>query len=587
MHVDFFRTKKGGHNEWRVAKDTLLKLFPIVKLLREFWLRQTMLTLVALIFIPLGLLNPYLTGLVVDGPLMNRSMQGFLRLGFWMGCISIITLMLQNTLTYWQGRLAIDSREAITRKLYLALTAMSLDFFRRGDRYANQSILGSDGVEVAAQAMALIPEMAVAALNLAVKLIVVFCVDWRMGLIAMLSPPLYAVQTIVLARRNREIAKVEREATLHYSKELGESLGSMDLVKAYRTESYHIKRFNEALRRLSSLWTNNQRFALYFGCASGLLKKLIDAMPVLFASYLVTRGELSLGRMTTSLLYVQQFLSSNERLLDFIPRLDTMAVSVNVFIDFLKLKPRIIESPRARKVDFKKAHIVVEDLDFSYLPNVPVLQNINLRIEGGRWTGIKAPSGYGKTTLLNLILRVYDPDEGRVLIDGHDIRDIKFESFYEQVSAVLQQTFLSRDPLWKSIAYDKENASMDEIQSAARMAGIHEQIMGFPEGYETSCGDSGLRLSQGQRQRICIARALIRKPKLLVMDEAFGSVDKETEDRIVSEMKARFPEMTVIVVSHHQSILDKMDTVIDLTRAVSSKRAAPDGVLVYESAAER
>ncbi|GEM_PF-6233345 len=571
MHFDLFRTKKGGHNEWLVAKDTFLKLFPIVKLLKEFWFRQVLLSLVALIFIPLALLNPFFAARLVDGPLMNRSMNGFLRLGFWMGCISVVTMMLQNAFTYWQGRLAIDARETMTRKIYLALTAMSLDYFRRSDRYVNQSIMGADGVEVAVQGLSLIPEMGVALLNLAVKLVVVFYVDWRMGLIALLSPPLYAVQTLVLARRNREIATVEREATLGYSKELGESLGNMDLVKAYRTENYHVKKFNQALKRLSFLWVNNQRFALYFGCISGLLKKLIDAMPVLFASYLVTKGELSLGQMTASLLYVQQFLSSNEKLLDFIPKLDSMAVSVNVFTDFLKLKPRITESPRAKKVDFKEANIVIENLSFAYIPGVPVLQNMSLRIEGGRWTGIKAPSGYGKTTLINLLLRVYDSDEGRILIDGHDVREIKFEAFYEQVSAVLQQLSLSRDPLWKCIAYDKENASMEEIREAAKMAGIHDQIMGFPEGYETSCGDSGLRLSHGQRQRVTIARALLRKPKFLVMDEAFGSVDRETEESIILEMKGKFPQMTVVVVSHHQSVLDHMDRVIDLTKMTGTR----------------
>lgn len=571
MNFYIFDSKKNKHNEWLIAKDIFLKLFPIARLLKEFWWRQGLLSLFALIFIPLGLINPFLTQHLVDGPLMNKSMQGFVRIGFWMGCLSVLTMILQNSLTYWQGKVTARARETMTQKIYLMMTAMSLDFFRRTDRFANQSVMGPDGVEVAVQSLSLIPEIAIAFMNLAVKLFVVFLLDWRLGLIASLSPPLYAFQSIILARRNREMATVEREANLSYSKELGESLGNMDLVKAFRTEHYHIKRFNQALKRLSSLWVNNQRFAFYFGCASGLLKKVIDALPVLFASYLVTRGQLSLGQMTASLIYVSQFLTSTERLLDFVPRLDSMAVSVNVFTEFLKIKPRITESPNAKKINFKKAEIRLENISFRYLPEVPVLENISLMIPGGRWTGIKAPSGYGKTTMLNLILRIYDPDKGRILIDGMDIRDVKFESFYEQVSAVLQQTSLSRDTLWKCIAYDKENASMEEIREAAKMAGIHDQIMGFPEGYETSCGDSGLRLSHGQRQRVTIARALLRKPKFLVMDEAFGSVDRETEELIILEMKVKFPQMTVVVVSHHQSVLDHMDRVIDLTKVMVTR----------------
>lgn len=558
-------------SEWRIAKDTFFKLLPILKLTRGFWPRQGFLSLFSLIFIPLGLLNPYLTQMTVDGPLVNKSTHLLIQFGFWMGCVSLITMMLQNYLTYLQGKLAVDVREDVTRKIYAAITSMSLDFFRRSDRNVNQSIMGADGVEVAVQAITLVPDMAVSAVGALVKLAIVFFIDWRLGLIALLSPPLYAFQALVLARRNREIATVEREAVLSYSKELADSLGSMDLVKAFRTEKYHVKKFGLALRRLSSLWVNNQRFALYFGWGSGLLKKVIDALPIVFASYMVTRGTLSLGQMAASVLYISQFLAASGKLLDFIPKLDSMGVSVNVFTEFLKTKPSIAESPLAKKVTFAKTEITVENVSFAYTQGTPVLTNLSMTIEGGMWTGVKAPSGYGKTTLLNLILRVYDPDKGRICIDGHNIRDIKFESLYEQMSVVLQQTFLSRDPLWKCIAYDKEDATRDEIIEAARMAGIHEQIMGFPEGYETSSGDSGLRLSQGQRQRITIARALLRKPKLLIMDEAFGSVDEETEDLIIGEMKQKFPEMTVIVVSHHQSVLDKMDRVIDLAKIAGAK----------------
>ena len=129
---------------------------------------------------------------------------------------------------------------------------------------------------------------------------------------------------------------------------------------------------------------------------------------------------------------------------------------------------------------------------------------------------------------------------------------------------------MTRDPIWKCIAYDKEDAARADIEEAAKIAGIHDQILGFPNGYEATCGEAGLNISQGQRQRLTIARALLRKPKILIMDEAFGSVDKETEDKIVSEMRAAFPRMTVIVVSHHDSILAKMDAVIDLTKFSNS-----------------
>jgi ABC-type multidrug transport system fused ATPase/permease subunit len=551
--------------EFIVAKETFLKLYSIVRLVKKFWWRQGLLSAFALVFVFLALINPYLTQLTVDGPLMNRSVEGFLKFGFLMGCISLFTMILQNYLTFAQSKLAIEAREYMTSEVYVRLTGMSLDYFRGADRNANTSVT-SEGAEVATRGLSLLPEIVTTAISVTVKLVMVFWIDWRLGLIALLSPPLAAVQALFLARRNREVACVEREATLAYSKELSDSLGNIDLVKTFRTENYHIARFKRALNRLSLLWQDNQRFALYFGWASGILKKLIDGLPVFFASFLVARGSLSLGEMTAGIIYVSQFTAAHTKLIDFVPQLGSMAVSANVFMDFLKTNPSIVEAHDAKDVQFSKGEIQIENLSFAYLPKTPVLQNLSLVIQGGRWTGIKAPSGFGKTTLLNLIMRVYDPHAGRILIDGHDIRKITFKSLRSQINIVLQQAFLTRDPIWKCIAYDKEDATREEIMEAAKIAGIHHQIVSFPEGYETSCGDVGARLSQGQRQRIAIARSVLRKPKLLIMDEAFGSVDRETEDLIVQEMRSSFPSMTVVVVSHHQSILDKMDEVIDLTK---------------------
>ncbi len=566
INSDLESKKRPDVGEWRLAKDTFIKLTRVVGLMKQFWLRQGLLSLMGLIFIPLGLLNPYLSQRIVDGALMNRSVHQFFQIGFWIGAVSVVTMVLQNYFTYLQSKLSIDAREYITRKLYTDMTQMSLDFFRREDRNVHAGILSADGVEVAVQALTLIPEITVTALTAVIKLIVVFVIDWRLGLIALLSPPLVALQATILARRNREVAKVEREAGLVYSKELADSIGNIDLVKTFRSEEYHVNKFSKALKNLSSLWTGHQKFALYFGWASGILRKIVDGLPVLFASYLVTKGNLSLGQMTASVLYTMQFLEVNGRLIDYIPRLGRLSVSVNVFTDFLQLRPTITEPLGAREVLFKKGGVIIENVFFSYIQGTPVLEKLNLEIQGQRWTGIKAPSGYGKTTLLNLILRVYDPDKGRILIDGHDLKKIKFRSLRDQVSVVLQNSFLTRDPIWKCIAYDKEDATRAEIEEAAKIAGIHDQILGFPDGYDGTCGEAGLNISQGQRQRLCIARALLRKPRILIMDEAFGSVDKETEDKIVSEMKSRFPQMTVIVVSHHQSVLDKMDSVIDLTK---------------------
>ena len=552
-------------SEWRVARKTFLRLFPILLTLREHWWKQITISAIAFLLVPIGLINPYLTSLMVDGPLLNRSMSEFLKYGVMIGVVTIGTLLIQNLVTYLHNRSAAELNEAITRQIYLKLTNFSLDFFRGSHRERNTNILGGDGVEVAVWSLSFIPQLFITILTVITRIAVVFWIDWRLGLTILLSPPFYLIKANIAARRNRLMARVQRETSMAYGKELRDSLGSVDVMKTFRTERYHADRVFSALERVTTLNKKSYRFELIFNSLSGLLIKILDAVPLLIGAILVTKGQITLGELSATLMYVGQTVAANSQLIDLIPSLASKSVSVNVFNDFLRQKPSIQESVSAKDVDFGGADIVLENVSFSYIPQLPVLENLSLTIRAGEWTGIKAPSGYGKTTLLNLILRLYDVQAGRITIGGYDVREIRFRAFADQISIVMQQMFFSRDSLRRAIAYDKQEASLSEVREAARLAGIDGFIMGLPKGYDTQCGDAASRLSQGQRQRIMIARALLRKPKILIMDESFGSVDKETEDRIVAHMKATFPEMTVIVVSHHDTVLQKMDRVIDLT----------------------
>lgn len=554
--------------EWRLARKTFLKLFTILPFAKEYWWRQILISLVAFIFVPISLINPYLTQLAVDGPLMNKSTVLFLKYGLIMGCISLVTMLAQNYITYLQNRLSEDMRHGMTKKIYARLSDMSLDYFRmsqRRNRY--DSILGATGVEIFVWAMGFVPQFFVQVLIVFAKLAVVFIIDWRLGLAALLAPPLYALRASFLARRNRILERIERENNLLYGKELGESIGVMHVVKTFRTESYHKKRVHAVLDKMTLVKKKDHRFAMMFSSVSGFLFKAVDGIPALVGALLVTTRQISLGQLSAALIYLGQCAGAVSQLIDMIPSLVSRVKSVNICSEFLRLKPTVCEAPGARYVNFGAADITVENVSFSYVPDRPVLKNVSFVIRGGEWTGIKAPSGYGKTTLLSLILRLYDVQDGRVAIGGHDVRELQFKCLGEQISTVFQGIFLHREPIKKCIAYDREDASLEDVREAARLAGIDDFISSLPQGYDTTPEAHGFALSVGQMQRITIARALLRKPKILVMDEAFSSVDKETEDRIVAEMRASFPQMTVIVVSHHQSVLDKMDSVIDLTGA--------------------
>lgn len=561
-------------SEWDGARRTLSKMGSILSFVRECWGRQALITAAAFILVPIGLINPYLTQLAVDGPLLNRSVGQLIRYGFLMGAVSLATLLVHHWVTYLQNRFATELRETITQKMYRRLTSFSLDFFRSTNRERNHNILGGDGVDVVVWSLSFVSQTTIVILTYVSRVAMVFWIDWRMGCLVLAAVPFYLLKANILARKNRIVGRVEREAGLAYGKELRDSLGTVDVMKTYRTEDYHTQRVFGALRRATEIRKKDHRFELFFGSLSSFAIKALDGIPVLVGALLVASGHLTLGQLSAALLYVNQAVVAQSEFIELIPQLAGRSVAVNAFTDFMKKKPTVTEAPDAVDVDFRGADIRIEDVSFAYLPNLPVLEGVTCRIRSGRWTGIQAPSGYGKTTLLNLILRLYDVQSGRILIGERDVRGITFQSFASQTGIVLQQMFFTRDTIRHVIAYDREEATLAEVREAARLAGIDDFVMTLPRGYETSCGDAASRLSHGQRQRLLIARALLRKPKLLIMDEAFGSVDEATEDRIVSEMKSHFPEMTVLVVSHHSSVLRRMDEVIDLTR-VSRRTERP------------
>lgn len=566
MRKQLFKKKNLGLKEWSLAKKTFVRLLPILQLGREYWPKQATISFFVFLLVPLGLINPYITQLTVDGPLLNRSPIGLLKYGAIMGVISMITMLITNYTNYRQSFFTTEVKDAMTRKIYKRLSGMSIDYFKNRTKERTGNILGGDGVDLITWGLPYIPKLASTVLNLIMKIVMVFIIDWRLGLTALFAAPFYLFKANILARRNRLMARIQRGIGLAYTKELRDSLGTIDVVKTFRTEGYHENRVFDALKRVTDVTNQTHKFSFVFGTVTTILIKLIDAVPVIIGALLVSTGKISLGQLSAATIYVGQCIGAQAELINQIPEIASKAVPVKICTEFLKQKPSVVEAEDARDVDFSKADIVMDNVSFSYIPGIPVLQNISCVIKSGRWTGIKAPSGYGKTTLLNLILRLYDVQGGQILINGVDVRKIKFKSFADQTSTVLQQMFFQRDTFRRVIAYDRVDASLDEIREAARLAGIDDMIISLPEGYDTSIGEAGCRMSHGQRQRVMIARALLRKTKILILDESFASIDRETEDRIVAEMKANFPDLTVIVVSHHQSVLDKMDEVIDLTK---------------------
>ncbi|MBS7618604.1 ABC transporter ATP-binding protein, partial [Candidatus Bathyarchaeota archaeon] len=239
-------------------------------------------------------------------------------------------------------------------------------------------------------------------------------------------------------------------------------------------------------------------------------------------------------------------------------------VSAGRVFEALDAEPEVKEKPNAMELPNIKGHVVFENVVFGYDPDKPVLKGVDLEVKPGEKIALVGITGSGKSTLIKLIPRFYDPQKGRILMDGYDIRDVKLSSLRKQIGVVHQDIFLFPMSIRENIAYGKPNATYDEIEKASKIARIHDFIMSLPEKYDTVIGERGVTLSGGQRQRLAIARALILNPRILILDDSTSSVDSETEKEICEALKELIKDKTVFIVTQRLSTLKLADRIVVL-----------------------
>jgi ATP-binding cassette subfamily B multidrug efflux pump len=345
-----------------------------------------------------------------------------------------------------------------------------------------------------------------------------------------------------------------------------ESLTGIRVVKAFGREDYEIGRFSKENILLRDKGIRIGRtFSLFFplmGAISGIGTVFI----LWYGGYEVMRGHLTLGELMAFNSYLGMLIGPIRMLGRSLTMAQEAVASGRRIFEILDSRLMIEEKPDAMDLPDIKGHIRFENVSFTYaLPGEEeplVLKNINLDIPPGKVVALLGPVGCGKTTVINLIPRFYDPTEGRILIDGYDIRDVTLKSLRRQIGIVMQETFLFSTTIKENIAYGKPSASMEEIIEAAKAAEIHDFIQSLPKGYETVVGERGLTLSGGQRQRIAIARALLADPRILLLDEPTSSVDLETEAEIQRALDRLIEGRTTLIIAQRPSTILKADIIV-------------------------
>ena len=412
-------------------------------------------------------------------------------------------------------------------------------------------------------------------LTLMAMLVVTARLDWTLAVIAAaVVPPLFVIAQLARARLRAQWEDVRRHESSAMSI-VHEVLGSLRVVKAFGQEEREQERFVEQSSRTTGgqiklAWTQSS-----FDVLVGITIAAGMAAALFFGARHVRSGALSLGGMVMVMAYMAQLLAPVESITRRFAQLQGAFAGAARALALLDEKPEVTERPRARRLVRARGALSARHLSFGYNSDVTVLHDINFEIAPGTRVGIAGQTGAGKTTLVNLLTRFYDPVEGQILLDDVDLRDYKLRDLRRQFAIVLQEPVLFSASLAENIAYARPDASVGEIVAAAQAASAHDFINALPDGYDTQVGERGLRLSGGERQRISLARAFLKDAPILILDEPTSSVDLRTEEAIMQATHRLMEGRTTFIIAHRLSTLERCDVrlVLDHGRIVGTEPA--------------
>ncbi len=395
--------------------------------------------------------------------------------------------------------------------------------------------------------------------------LVLLYLDWQLALATLTVFPGMAIATALFRRYSSRAYRRTRERLAEVTASLQEDISGVRVVQAFRRERANERRFHEVngAYREANVQTVNVS-AVYFPVVD-LLSATAMAVVLGYGGMLVIDGEITTGDLFVFIGLLSYFFEPVQQLSQFYQTFLAGTAALDKIFDVLDTDPRLTDRPDAKELPQITGRVEFEDVRFAYREGgAEVLHGISFAVQPGQTVALVGHTGAGKSTIVKLLARFYDPTGGRVLVDGHDLRDVTMTSLHRQLGMVPQEGFLFARSVAENIAFGRPDASREEVEAAARAVGAHEFIEDLPEGYDTSIAERGARLSIGQRQLVAFARALLANPRLLILDEATSSVDIPTEARIEHALETLLADRTAFVVAHRLSTIRRADVIVVL-----------------------
>ena len=393
-------------------------------------------------------------------------------------------------------------------------------------------------------------------------LLFMLTINVKISLVVILITPVSLFVASFIAKRTYTMFKAQSEKRAEMTSLINEMVGNQKVVQAFGYGSRALERFDEINADLQKVSLRAIFFSSITNPSTRFVNGLVYAGVGITGALSAIRGYISVGQLSCFLSYANQYTKPFNEISSVITELQNAAACARRVFDFIEETPEIPDYEQA--VDLKQADgsLELKEVSFSYRKDVPLLQHLNLQVKPGQKIAIVGPTGCGKTTLINLLMRFYDIDAGQIIVSGHDIQEIKRDSLRENFGMVLQETWLKSGTVAENIAYGREGTSREEIIAAAKAAHAHSFIKRMPEGYDTMIQEEGGNLSQGQKQLLCIARVMLNLPPMLILDEATSSIDTRTEIRIQKAFHQMMEGRTSFIVAHRLSTIREADVIL-------------------------
>ena len=545
----------------RDTQGTLRRLYAYA---RPYYSRWALAAVTLLAMSTLQLVPPWITKTVIDEaiPQDDRSLllvacAGLAVLHALRGCMAFAN----RYVVTWVGQHILY---LIGKDLFEHVQRLSLRFYEKREAGDIMSRLTND-INVLQQTLyGNTVSSIVGVLNLTVYFLILMTLNWRLTLLIVCTSPFMVAASALSARILRPRYRRVQEKAAAVNTVLQENIAGIRVNKAFAREDVSIRRFEERNRESVQAALGTRAISSVTGPSIQMIQTLSTCMILVYGGSLIRGGTLTVGELVAFLSYATAFYQPVNDLVQVNNVIQNALAAADRIFQFMDERPDVVERPGAVDLPSVRGHVRLEGVRFAYTEGEPVLHGIDLEAEPGQLVALVGHTGSGKTTIVNLIPRFYDPIEGRVTLDGHDLRDLSIASLRRAIAVVLQETHLFNTTIRANIRYGRLDATDEDVERAARLANAHDFIMEQTDGYDTELEGGGARLSRGQRQRISLARAFLKDPRILILDEATSDVDTQTELLIQEALERVMRGRTSFVIAHRLSTVQQAHKIVVL-----------------------